>query len=93
MPLPTAILNITHFNIRMNDANTFFVAYYFDVWQQLSVLHGILLGVDGDTRDDFRIECKGSSIHVLNAPSPAATACLAIGDTICEMASQRFNLG
>jgi len=56
-------------------------------------VRAILLSQDGDTRDDFRIECKGNSIHVLNAPSPAATACLAIGDTICETAKQQFGLG
>ena len=55
-------------------------------------VRAMLLSEDGDTRDDFRIEYKGKSIHVLNAPSPAATACLAIGDAICEMADQHFNL-
>lgn len=55
-------------------------------------VRAMLLGEDGDTRDDFRIEYQGKSIHVLNAPSPAATACLAIGDAICEMAEQHFNL-
>lgn len=44
-----------------------------------------LLGVSGETRDDFRIEYKGNSIHVLNAPSPAATAGLAIGQKIVDM--------
>ena len=43
-------------------------------------------------KDDFRIEYKGKSIHVLNAPSPAATACLAIGDEICKMADKHFSL-
>ena len=44
-----------------------------------------LLGVSGETRDDFRIEYKGNSIHVLNAPSPAATAGLVIGQKIVDM--------
>lgn len=35
--------------------------------------------------DDFKIEYSGNSIHVLNAPSPAATSCLAIADTIVSM--------
>lgn len=43
-----------------------------------------LLGVNGETRDDFRIEYSGNSIHVLNAPSPAATAGLAIGQKIVD---------
>lgn len=53
-------------------------------------VRAMLLGVDGDTRDDFRIEYKDDAIHVLNAPSPAATACLAIGNDIKEMADQHF---
>jgi L-2-hydroxyglutarate oxidase len=31
--------------------------------------------------DDFVFERKEQSLHVLNAPSPAATASLAIGET------------
>ena len=34
---------------------------------------------DGSLVDDFVIEKAGSSVHVLNAPSPGATASLAIG--------------
>ena len=55
-------------------------------------VRAMLLSEDGDTRDDFRIEFKDKSIHVLNAPSPAATACLSIGDSICDMAEKQFNL-
>jgi L-2-hydroxyglutarate oxidase len=55
-------------------------------------VRALLLSEDGDTRDDFRIEYTDHSIHVLNAPSPAATAALAIGDNICEMAEKHFNL-
>ncbi len=39
---------------------------------------------NGELYDDFKIEKEGNSIHVLNAPSPAATACLAIADEILE---------
>lgn len=55
-------------------------------------VRALLLGEDGDTRDDFRIEYSQNSIHVLNAPSPAATASLAIGDEIREMAEKHFGL-
>ena len=55
-------------------------------------VRALLLGQNGDTRDDFRIEYTSNSIHVLNAPSPAATASLAIGDDVKEMAVERFNL-
>ena len=37
---------------------------------------------DGRLEDDFRIVTHGRVIHVLNAPSPAATASLAIGERI-----------
>ncbi len=40
--------------------------------------------------DDFRIVEAWRMIHVLNAPSPAATASLSIGQTIAEMAEKRF---
>lgn len=53
-------------------------------------VRALLLSQDGDTRDDFRIEYTNHSIHVLNAPSPAATAALAIGDNIREMAEKHF---
>jgi L-2-hydroxyglutarate oxidase len=55
-------------------------------------VRALLLRQDGDTRDDFRIEYTDHSIHVLNAPSPAATAALAIGDNIREMAEKHFGL-
>ena len=55
-------------------------------------VRALLLGEDGDTRDDFRIEYHGNSIHVLNAPSPAATASLAIGGYIADEAEKHFAL-
>ena len=55
-------------------------------------VRALLLGQNGDTRDDFRIEYTSNSIHVLNAPSPAATAALAIGDDIRKMAIKKFSL-
>ena len=55
-------------------------------------VRALLLRQDGDTRDDFRIEYGVNSIHVLNAPSPAATASLAIGNEIKEMAEKHFGL-
>lgn len=55
-------------------------------------VRALLLREDGDTRDDFRIEYTDHSIHVLNAPSPAATASLAIGQQVAEMAEQHFGI-
>ena len=39
---------------------------------------------DGSLVDDFMFQEGLSSLHVLNAPSPAATACLAIGEHIAS---------
>jgi (S)-2-hydroxyglutarate dehydrogenase len=47
---------------------------------------------DGSLVDDFRIVATDDAVHVLNAPSPAATASLAIGRHIAELASARFSL-
>ena len=63
-----------------------------DIHPGRSGVRALLLAEDGDTRDDFRIEYHGSSIHVLNAPSPAATASLAIGEYIAVEAQKHFNL-
>jgi L-2-hydroxyglutarate oxidase len=55
-------------------------------------VRAMALDPDGEMIDDFRIEHHGNALHVLNAPSPAATASLAIGTAICEMATEKFNL-
>jgi L-2-hydroxyglutarate oxidase len=56
-----------------------------------SGVRALLLSQDGDTRDDFRISYTDRNIHVLNAPSPAATAALAIGEHIADLAEERFS--
>ncbi len=55
-------------------------------------VRAMALDHDGNMIDDFKIEHSGNSLHVLNAPSPAATASLAIGNAIRIMAEERFNL-
>jgi L-2-hydroxyglutarate oxidase len=40
---------------------------------------------DGALVDDFRFERQGRVLHVLNAPSPAATSSLMIGDELSTM--------
>jgi L-2-hydroxyglutarate oxidase len=42
--------------------------------------------------DDFRFVEDERMIHVLNAPSPAATASIAIGEVVAERATARFGL-
>lgn len=63
-----------------------------DIHPGRSGVRAMLLNEKGDTKDDFRIEYNDTSIHVLNAPSPAATASLAIGDNIREMAEKHFTI-
>ena len=43
---------------------------------------------DGELVQDFRIIAASNALHVLNAPSPAATASLAIGAEIAAMAEK-----
>ncbi len=50
------------------------------------------VGRDGKPIDDFVVVRRGNSIHVLNAPSPAATASLAIGDYVNQIATEYFKL-
>jgi L-2-hydroxyglutarate oxidase len=47
---------------------------------------------NGALVDDFVIHQSVNAIHVLNAPSPGATASLAIGQSIAEMAAKSFAL-
>jgi L-2-hydroxyglutarate oxidase len=47
---------------------------------------------DGSLVDDFRIVAEADAIHVLNAPSPGATASLAIGRHVAALAAETFAL-
>jgi len=55
-------------------------------------VRAMLLSQEGKMVDDFKIEHQGNALHILNAPSPAATASLAIGTEVQKMADQYFNL-
>jgi L-2-hydroxyglutarate oxidase len=46
---------------------------------------------DGGLIDDFYIQDSNSFIHVLNAPSPAATSSLSIGLEVAERAMKKLN--
>ncbi len=50
------------------------------------------LSRDGKLLDDFSIIERPHQVHVLNAPSPAATASLSIGETIANKAEENFQL-
>jgi (S)-2-hydroxyglutarate dehydrogenase len=55
-------------------------------------IRAMALGADGEMLDDFKIERRGNAMHVINSPSPAATASLAYGNEIATMAGSYFNL-
>ena len=48
---------------------------------------------DGALMDDFLIVEGERSVHVLNAPSPAATACIPIGESIADRVSALAGFG
>jgi L-2-hydroxyglutarate oxidase LhgO len=56
-------------------------------------IRAMALSGEGNMLDDFKIEFSGNSMHVINSPSPAATASLAYGNEIAEQAKKYFKLG
>jgi (S)-2-hydroxyglutarate dehydrogenase len=50
------------------------------------------LAPDGTLVDDFVVDQQGDTVHVRNAPSPAATSSLAIADMIADTIREAFNL-
>lgn len=57
-----------------------------------SGIRAMALQPNGEILDDFYFEVTCRQIHVLNAPSPAATAGLAIGDEIVSKVEKSFTL-
>ncbi|MCX8081353.1 MAG: L-2-hydroxyglutarate oxidase [Bacteroidia bacterium] len=55
-------------------------------------IRAMALSPDGEMLDDFKMEGEGNVLHVINSPSPAATACLAYGGEIASMAKKQFGL-
>lgn len=53
-------------------------------------VRALACGDDGSLLDDFVFYDDQNVINVCNAPSPAATSCLSIGQTISEMAFKKF---
>ncbi len=47
---------------------------------------------DGRLVDDFEIVATDDAVHVLNAPSPAATASLAIGEHVAALVAERLGV-
>lgn len=62
-----------------------------DVHRSGSGVRAQALEPNGALSDDFRIKEAPCMVHVLNAPSPAATASLSIGQSIADMAQKNFS--
>ena len=102
----TRKLFINHWKFGINEYKRAFSKYLFlkelnkmmpslkmeDIIKGRSGVRAMALGSDGEVIDDFKIVKNKRNIHVLNAPSPAATACLAIGNQIMEEAKIHFKL-
>ena len=63
-----------------------------DIIEGRSGVRAMALGYDGEVIDDFKMVKNKNNLHILNTPSPSATACLAIGEHIMEQANLHFNL-
>ena len=57
-----------------------------DVMPSRAGVRAQAIDFEGNMVDDFKIMKHNGNIHVLNAPSPAATACMAIADEIVDVA-------
>lgn len=51
------------------------------------------VAMDGSLVDDFLVTRSGRTLHVRNAPSPAATSSLAIGAMIADRAEEELGVG
>ena len=58
-----------------------------DLTPRVSGVRAQAVDIDGNLVDDFVFESKDNSLHVLNAPSPAATSSFAIGEYISSKVS------
>jgi (S)-2-hydroxyglutarate dehydrogenase len=54
-------------------------------------IRAMALAPEGEMIDDFKIEYGHRAAHVINSPSPAATASLSYGNEIVNMVSNHFN--
>jgi (S)-2-hydroxyglutarate dehydrogenase len=53
-------------------------------------IRAMALAPEGEMIDDFKIEYHDNAAHVINSPSPAATASLAYGAEIARMSAEYF---
>ena len=64
-----------------------------EVFQARAGVRAQAVEPDGRLVDDFRILEAERMVHVLNAPSPAATASLTIGRTIADAVLRQISKG
>lgn len=63
-----------------------------DIYPGPAGIRAQALGFDGSLVDDFVVNHRGHTLHVRNAPSPAATASLAIAELIVDETNKAFSL-
>jgi (S)-2-hydroxyglutarate dehydrogenase len=63
---------------------------YDDVHRAAAGVRAQACNTEGGLLDDFSITESKHIINVLNAPSPAATSCFSIGETIAKMALKKL---
>ena len=64
-----------------------------DVFRSTAGVRAQAVERDGSLVDDFRIQESGSVLAVRNAPSPAATSCLAIAEYVCDRLAEGISPG
>ena len=62
-----------------------------DISRGKSGVRAQALASNGDLIDDFLIRTTKNSLHIINAPSPAATACLSIADEVINRVFENNN--
>lgn len=102
----TIKLFINHWKFGLNEYKRAFSKYLFlkelkkiipslamnDIIQAKSGVRAMALKRNGEIVEDFKILRNKRNIHILNAPSPAATACLSIAETVLGEARKHFNI-
>ena len=63
-----------------------------DVWRPSAGVRAQAIDDNGGLLQDFKIVRGDRAVHVLNAPSPAATSSLPIGHHIADIATEAFGL-
>ena len=63
-----------------------------DIMASRCGVRAMALAPEGEMIDDFKIEYGNRAVHVINSPSPAATASLAYGNEIAQMSAAYFKL-